>query len=96
MAGILHLFDFILGGDKVTNPKPHPEIYLNACRKLNEEPVKCLALEDSDNGVRSALGAGLMVIQVPDLVPPSGEVEASGHLIVESLAEVESMIWRLV
>src|ERR1035437_4524403 len=91
-AGILQYFDFVVGGDEITNGKPHPEIYLTACRRLGEEPANCLALEDSDNGVRSATSAGLMVIQVPDLLAPSSEVKAFGHRIVKSLAEVESLL----
>jgi HAD superfamily hydrolase (TIGR01509 family) len=94
-AGILHYFDFVLGGDQVTNGKPHPEIYLTACQRLNEEPDCCLALEDSDNGVLSASDAGLTVIQIPDLVQPSAKVRALGHRIVKSLADVESFLSRV-
>jgi HAD superfamily hydrolase (TIGR01509 family) len=91
-ARILHFFDFILGGDQITRGKPDPEMYLTACRELGAEPQRCLALEDSENGVRSALSAGLMVIQVPDLIPPTEEMKAWGHAIAASLAEVEKMI----
>ena len=85
-------FLFIIGGDQVSKNKPNPEIYLTACHKLSEEPIKCLALEDSDNGVLAAFHAGLEVIQVPDLVPPSMEVKTLGHKIVESLEEVENLL----
>lgn len=91
-AGVAHFFSLILGGDQVTKGKPDPEIYMTACEKLHEEPAKCLALEDSDNGVKAAFHAGLRVIQVPDLVPPSDEVRALGHIIKGSLAEVENML----
>ncbi len=94
-AGILHFFNFVLGGDQVQNGKPHPEIYLNACRRLKAKPAKCLALEDSDNGVLSATEAGLIVIQVPDLVQPSARVRALGHRIVKSLIEVETILREL-
>jgi HAD superfamily hydrolase (TIGR01509 family) len=91
-AQILHFFDFILCGDQITRGKPDPEMYLTACRELGSEPERCLALEDSENGVRSALSAGLMVIQVPDLIQPSEEVKALGHTIAASLTEVEKML----
>lgn len=91
-AQILHFFDFILGGDQITRGKPDPEMYLAACRKLGAEPERCLALEDSENGVRSALSAGLLVIQVPDLIQPSEEIKALGHTIAASLTEVEKML----
>ncbi len=91
-AQILLYFDFVLGGDQIPNGKPHPDIYLQACRQLNEEPSQCLAIEDSDNGVISASKAGLMVIQVPDLVEPSDKVKALGHRIIKSLIEVETLL----
>jgi beta-phosphoglucomutase-like phosphatase (HAD superfamily) len=45
-------------------PKPDPEIYLMAAQKLRVPPEECLALEDSVNGVRSALAAGTNVIAI--------------------------------
>lgn len=49
-----------------------------------------LALEDSENGVRSALSAGMTVIQIPDLVQPSPGLRSLGHIILGSLREVTS------
>ena len=85
---LLHYFEFVVGGDQVTNSKPDPEIYLAATQKLGCNPTSCLAFEDSENGVRAALGAGLRVIQVPDLVAPSANVRALGHTILASLRDV--------
>jgi HAD superfamily hydrolase (TIGR01509 family) len=91
-AGILRFFEFVIGGDQIINGKPHPEIYLTACQRLGEKPSDCLALEDSNNGVRSAFEAGLAVIQIPDLVQPSDQVRALGHLIMKSLEDVEKYL----
>jgi HAD superfamily hydrolase (TIGR01509 family) len=91
-AGIAGYFEFILGGDQISKGKPDPEIYLTACNRLNLAPDFCLALEDSDNGVRAAHSAGLTVIQVPDLLSPSDEVKKFGHTIVESLLDVQDLI----
>jgi HAD superfamily hydrolase (TIGR01509 family) len=49
-AELLRFFDFVLGSDQILNGKPHPEIYITACQKLDEKPSNCMALEDSDNG----------------------------------------------
>jgi len=87
-AGILPRFDFLVCGDDITRSKPEPDIYLKACEKLNLPPAACLALEDSDNGVLSAFRAGLQVIQIPDLLPPSEKVKALGHTIAASLDDV--------
>ena len=92
---ILDFFEFVLGGDQITKGKPDPEMYLTACHKLNVKPEKVLALEDSENGVRSALNAGLIVFQIPDMIKPSKEVKALGHTIINSLTEVETMLRRI-
>jgi len=91
-AGILSFFELVQGGDEISHAKPHPEIYLLACRKLSAEPASCLALEDSDNGILSAHSAGLTVIQIPDILPPSPKVKSLGHKVVKSLAEVQEML----
>ena len=91
-AGLRTFFEFVLGGDRIVNGKPHPEVYLTACRTLGETPADCLALEDSDHGVVAAHNAGLRVIQVPDLLPPSAEVLALGHEVLPSLAAVEDLL----
>lgn len=87
-AGILHRFDGIVCGDHVANSKPLPDIYLKAAETLSVLPETCLALEDSENGVRSALHAKMTVIQIPDLVPPSRGLSDPGRIILGSLHEV--------
>jgi HAD superfamily hydrolase (TIGR01509 family) len=91
-TGLIEYFDFILGGDQITRGKPDPEIYTTACHKLDIGPACCLALEDSDNGVRSAFGAGLRVIQVPDMLKPCDEVLGLGHSILTSLVEAREVV----
>ncbi|MBZ0299395.1 MAG: HAD-IA family hydrolase [Anaerolineae bacterium] len=46
--------------------KPAPDVYLAAARALGVPPADCLALEDSPNGARSAVGAGMVCYAVPD------------------------------
>ena len=87
-SGILQEFDVIVGGDDVRRSKPFPDIYLKAAELLGVHPERCLALEDSENGVRSALGAGMIVIQVPDLVQPSVAVRELGHAVLGTLHDV--------
>jgi len=88
LAGILDAFAIIVGGDQITLGKPDPEIYLQAANSLDAETGACLALEDSENGVRAAVAAGMTVVQVPDLLPPSDSLRALGHHVVDSLLDV--------
>jgi len=92
LAGFVDYFDVLIGGDEVTHAKPHPEPYLAAAAGLGIPPSACWAIEDSDNGVRAAQGAGAWVIQVPDLVQPSAEVRAFGHPILASLHDVVELL----
>ncbi len=55
-------FDVVLTREDVERPKPDPEIYLTAAKRLNVSPQECLVLEDSPNGVRAGVDAGMNVI----------------------------------
>ena len=57
-------FEVIAAGDVVPAKKPAPDIYLWAMEKMNLGPESCLALEDSHNGVRSVLDAGIRALLV--------------------------------
>lgn len=72
--------------------KPHPDPFLVAARRLEVEPGHCLALEDSHNGVRSAASAGMMTVMVPDLLAPTGEMEALCARIVDDLHAAADLI----
>ncbi|QIX28690.1 HAD family phosphatase [Nocardioides sp. JQ2195] len=62
-------FDAIVTGDTVSQGKPHPEPYLKGAALLGVPPEQCLAVEDSNTGVRSAVAAGCTVLVVPNHVP---------------------------
>lgn len=80
--GVLDRFAGVLGGDQVDNGKPHPEPYQRGAERLGLAPQAALAVEDSTNGVRSALAAGCAVLHVPDLIPtdPDWNGKISGVL----------------
>lgn len=72
-AGLTDSFDIVVTRSDVPSPKPAPDVYLLAARRLGIEPARCLAFEDSDVGAIAARAAGMTVVQVPDMVPLSGE-----------------------
>jgi HAD superfamily hydrolase (TIGR01509 family) len=63
LAGLLAAFDpHVYSADLVgRRGKPHPDIFLHAAERLGIDPARCLALEDSVNGVLSARAAGMAV-----------------------------------
>ena len=79
-------------GDRIERGKPDPEIYLVAAAELGIDPARCWALEDSANGVRSALGAGFSVLQIPDLVEPDDDVRSLGQVILPSLQVANELL----
>lgn len=75
MAGLICFVIFVKGGEQVTKSKPDPEIFLQTCEKAGVSPERCLVLEDSPNGIRAALAAGMQVIAIPDLIPLPEELK---------------------
>jgi HAD superfamily hydrolase (TIGR01509 family) len=80
-------FEVIAAGDVVPAKKPAPDIYLLALEKLGLPPSSCIAIEDSDNGVRSALGADLHALLVTLSSYTEGQDFAGAALVVEGLGE---------
>jgi HAD superfamily hydrolase (TIGR01509 family) len=77
-------------GDEVSHAKPAPDLFLLASQRLGIAPADCLVLEDSEAGVRAARAAGMDVIMVPDLVPPSDEIASMATRVCATLHEVLS------
>jgi HAD superfamily hydrolase (TIGR01509 family) len=85
IVGFTDRFDVVLSAHEVAAPKPAPDPYLEACKRLGVEPGPAVvALEDSPTGVAAARAAGLTVIGVPSL---EGVDLAEAHEIAESLLD---------
>jgi HAD superfamily hydrolase (TIGR01509 family) len=80
-------FDALVCAEDVSVTKPDPEPYLLAAKLLGADPARCVALEDSPNGVASAEAAGYRVIAVPSLVPIE---PAPGRTVVRSLLDLRA------
>ncbi len=61
-AGTQDWFEVIAAGDIVPAKKPASDIYHYALDKMGLNPADCLAFEDSENGLRASLGAGLKTL----------------------------------
>jgi HAD superfamily hydrolase (TIGR01509 family) len=85
-------FHTIITGDQVVQGKPEPDIYLEAARRLDIEPARCIALEDSNAGVLAASAAGMITIMVPDLKPPSPQAQRAAFCVVSSLIDAGERI----
>ena len=76
----------------VERGKPEPDIYLYAAKKLELAPYECLALEDSQNGIKSASAAGCKTVMVPDLDEPSEEIKSLLYDTAYNLADVKRIL----
>lgn len=85
LAGFEDFFEVILSAHEVEAPKPAPDPYLEACRRLGVEPgPEVVALEDSPTGVAAARAAGLTVIGIPSV---QGVLLDEAHHLAESLLD---------
>jgi HAD superfamily hydrolase (TIGR01509 family) len=92
LGGLVARFDAIVCRESVTRGKPHPEPYLKAAAALRTPPDRCLALEDSHNGVRAAHAAGMMTVMVPDLLEPTTEIRGLCVHVAADLHEVHRLV----
>lgn len=95
-TGIFGYFERIISATMVKEGKPKPDIYLYAAEQLGLEPYECTALEDSPNGVKSAVSAGCRTIMVPDLTEPDEELLRIIAAKADSLEDVVEIIGNLI
>ncbi|WP_281427216.1 HAD family hydrolase [Microbacterium marinilacus] len=65
-------FDVVIAGDDARRPKPHPDPYLQAAEALGVDIAHTVAIEDSPNGLRSAIASGAVALGVPNILPLDG------------------------
>ena len=89
-AGLAGYFgDRIVSREQVARPKPAPDLYLAAAHLLKRDPRRCLAIDDSEHGVRAAVAAGMCVLGYagrPDAA--ASLAQAGAHHVVSDLAQV--------
>lgn len=87
-AGLLDRFAALATRDDVEHPKPAPDLYLEAAKRLGVAAERCVAFEDSSIGIIAAHAAGMRAVMVIDILPPTDEARAKCLHVVEDLHEV--------
>ncbi|MGX8679817.1 MAG: HAD family hydrolase [bacterium] len=87
-TGTASYIDYCIGGDMVSQSKPDPAIFLNACRHFHVAPENAMVFEDSRNGILAANNAHIPVICIPDLESHSPEFLQHTYATVASLSDV--------
>jgi HAD superfamily hydrolase (TIGR01509 family) len=83
-------FKATVSSEEVERGKPAPDVYLEAARRLEVDPTRCAAVEDSAPGIRSAKAAGMRVIAIPHPgYPPDEEALALADVTLSALTDLK-------
>jgi HAD superfamily hydrolase (TIGR01509 family) len=85
LGDVLHLFAAVATRADVQHGKPHPDLYLEAARRLGISPEAAVAIEDSPAGTQAALAAGMRVVVIPDLIAPPDDIAPQLTAVFPSL-----------
>ena len=86
-------FDLIVSGEDVEHGKPAPDIFLLAAKRAGLQPDECVVLEDSNNGALAGCAAGMRTVMIPDVKPPTPEVEKKVFRVYPSLSPLLYEEW---
>ena len=87
------VFEITVSSEEVAQGKPAPDVYLETARRLDVEPARCVAIEDSASGIRAAHTAGMRVIAYPNRhYPPGAGALALADAVVRRVDEVTARL----
>jgi HAD superfamily hydrolase (TIGR01509 family) len=90
LTGTAGLFRATVSSEEVERGKPAPDVYLEAARRLGCDTKRCAAVEDSENGIRSAAAAGMKVIAIPNAgFPPGDDALSLATVVLTDLDELQ-------
>ena len=88
-GGVADAFRVTVSSEEVSRGKPAPDVYVEVCERLGVDPARATAIEDSRNGIRSAHGASMKVVAIPNKhFPPDDESLALADVVLGSLSEL--------
>jgi HAD superfamily hydrolase (TIGR01509 family) len=91
LAGLDRLFLATVSSEEVARGKPAPDVYLEAARRLGAPPQRCVAVEDSHSGIRSAKAAGMGVIAIPNpSFPPDPDALALADVVLDAIDRLDA------
>jgi HAD superfamily hydrolase (TIGR01509 family) len=82
-------FRATVSSEEVSRGKPAPDVYLETARLLGAEPTRCVAVEDSENGIHAAKAAGMRTVAIPNpQYPPADDALETSDVILASLEDL--------
>ncbi|MBN1646768.1 MAG: HAD family hydrolase [Spirochaetales bacterium] len=93
--GLGRYFVFIISGHEIEHGKPAPDIFLKSAEAMGLEPVDCLVIEDSRNGVKAANAAGMPCVGFRN--PDSGDQDlTTAQLVIDSFSGIDAELLEKV
>jgi len=93
-SGLMRFFDFVLAAGDYGRHKPHPDSYLAGAGRIGHPPEHCLAIEDSERGLRAALAAGMRCVVVPNALTAGADFSGATR-VIERLDELHGVLEEL-
>ncbi|MDZ5447413.1 HAD family phosphatase [Micromonospora sp. 4G57] len=85
-TGLADAFGATMSTEETARGKPAPDVWLAVAARLGVDPARCVAVEDSSNGVRSAAAAGMRVVAIPHgSYPLDPDAEALADVLLASV-----------
>jgi len=84
-------FRVIVSAQETGKSKPEPDVFLLAAEKLGIKPVHCLVVEDSENGIKAALAAGMTCVayQGPEADP---QKQKEADAVIQNFSQLEMIL----
>jgi HAD superfamily hydrolase (TIGR01509 family) len=92
-TGLRGYFEVVVSSQDAGKSKPEPDVFLLAAKRLGKKNENCLVVEDSKNGIRAALAAGMFCVafQGPGAKP---ENQKEADIVISEFGELEPMLFK--
>lgn len=83
-------FAVVVSSEEVARGKPAPDVYLEAASRMGWETSQCGVVEDSANGIRSGVAAGMIVVAIPNPhFPPPNDVLSMARVVIKEIGDLD-------
>ena len=89
---VLHMFDYLVGGDSLIKSKPHPYPLLNICEKLNTETTDSIMIGDSVTDLNAGKGAGMPVVLVSYGYTDNKDIYNEADLVINDFSQLKELV----
>ncbi len=89
---VLHMFDYLVGGDSLRKSKPDPFPLLNICEKLNTEISDSIMIGDSVTDLNAGKGAGMPVVLVSYGYTDNKDIYNEADLVINDFSQLKELV----